>query len=52
MLFATSWAETRLAGRSGEITDAVVALIMGVILALMERGNRAARPLSTGTGLR
>jgi VanZ family protein len=44
MLFATSWAETRLAGRSGEITDAVIALIIGVILALMERGNRERAP--------
>ena len=46
MLFATSWAETRLAGRSGEITDAVIALLIGVILALMERRNRERAPRS------
>jgi VanZ family protein len=34
MLFAASWAETYLAGRSAEITDAVMALLIGIIIAL------------------
>ena len=36
MLFATSWAETYLPGRSAEITDSLMALLIGVIIAAME----------------
>jgi VanZ family protein len=41
LLFLTSWAETYLPGRSAEITDALLALIIGVGFALLE--NDAAR---------
>jgi VanZ family protein len=47
MLFATSWAGTHLAGRSAEITDTVMALLMGAIIALMETKTRATTPLSS-----
>jgi hypothetical protein len=40
MLFATSWAETFLPGRSAEITDSLMALLIGVIIAAMEDATR------------
>jgi VanZ family protein len=52
MLFATSWAETYLPGRSAEITDALSALLMGAIIASMETESRAATPLGIGPGVR
>jgi VanZ family protein len=52
MLFATSWAETYLPGRSAEITDALIALLMGAIIASMETESRAATPLGIGPGVR
>jgi VanZ family protein len=36
MLFATSWAEIYLPDRSAEITDALVALLIGAIIMVME----------------
>lgn len=36
MLFATSWVETYLPGRSAEITDSLMAVLIGVIIAVME----------------
>ena len=39
-LFATSWLETYLPGRSAEITDAVMALLIALIFALL-RPERA-----------
>ena len=36
MLFTASWAETCLPDRSAEITDALMALLIGVIIALMQ----------------
>ncbi len=36
MLFAASWAETYLPGRSAEITDALMALLIGAILAVIK----------------
>ena len=36
-LFATSWLETYLPGRSAEITDAVMALLIALIFALLRR---------------
>jgi hypothetical protein len=35
MLFAASWAETYLPGRSAEITDALMALLIGIIIAVV-----------------
>jgi VanZ family protein len=52
MLFATSWAEAHLPGRSAEITDALIALLMGAIIASMETEGRAATPLGIGPGVR
>jgi VanZ family protein len=52
MLFATSWAEAYLPGRSAEITDALIALLMGAIIASMGTENRAATPLGIRPGLR
>jgi VanZ family protein len=43
-LFATSWLETHLPGRSAEITDAALALFAGLTIALVRRP-------SPGTGL-
>ena len=40
MLFATSWAETYLPGRSAEITNSLMALLIGVIIAAMEDVTR------------
>jgi VanZ family protein len=42
MLFTTSWAETYLPDRSAEITDALMALLTGAIIALMQTERRAA----------
>jgi len=36
MLFATSWGETYLPGRSAEITDALMALLTGAIIGLIK----------------
>ena len=36
-LFATSWLETYLPGRSAEITDAVMALLIALIFVLLRR---------------
>ena len=36
MLFAASWAETYLPGRSAEITDALMALLIGIIIAVVK----------------
>jgi VanZ family protein len=52
MLLATSWAETYLPGRSAEITDALIALLMGAIIASMGTENRAATPLGIRPGVR
>jgi multisubunit Na+/H+ antiporter MnhB subunit len=35
LLFATSWAETRLPGRSAEITDALMALLIGAVIVVL-----------------
>jgi hypothetical protein len=43
LLFATSWAETRLPGRSAEITDALMALMAAGIFALFGPERDAAR---------
>jgi VanZ family protein len=42
LLFATSWAETYLPGRSAEITDAAMALAIGGAFALLD--DRSRRP--------
>jgi VanZ family protein len=52
MLFAASWAETYLPGRSAEITDALIALLMGAIIASMGTETRAATPLDIRPGVR
>lgn len=49
MLFATSWAETYLPGRSAEITDALIALFMGAIITLMETESRASPRIETSS---
>jgi len=36
MLFAASWAETYLPGRSAEITDALIPLLIGLIMAVVK----------------
>jgi hypothetical protein len=36
LLFATSWTEIYLPGRSAEITDALMALLIGAIIAAIE----------------
>jgi VanZ family protein len=41
MLVATSWAETYLPGRSAEITDALIAALIGVIIALLDTKTRS-----------
>jgi VanZ family protein len=43
MLFAASWAETYLAGRSAEITDALMALLIGVIIAVVKTPTEGSR---------
>jgi VanZ family protein len=49
MLFAASWAETYLADRSAEITDAVMALLIGTMIALIEGETRRKETPITGT---
>jgi VanZ family protein len=51
MLFITSWAQTYLPNRSAEITDTVMALIIGAIIPLIEAEKRATPPLSIGRRL-
>jgi VanZ family protein len=51
LLFATSWAETFLPGRSAEITDALMALLIGAIIAAIKtptEGSCRDRPEPTG----
>jgi VanZ family protein len=43
MLFAASWAETYLPGRSAEITDALMALLIGVIIAVVKPPTEGSR---------
>jgi hypothetical protein len=43
MLFAASWAETYLPGRSAEITDALMALLIGIIIALVKSPTEGSR---------
>jgi VanZ family protein len=48
-LFGASWAETYLPSRSAEITDAIMALVVGGIIVLLEGAARRGRtPLSEG----
>ena len=43
LLFATSWAETYLPGRSAEITDAMMALLIGTIIAVVKSPTESSR---------
>ncbi len=43
MLFAASWAETYLPGRSAEITDALMALLIGTIIAVIKTPTEGSR---------
>jgi VanZ family protein len=43
MLFAASWTETYLPGRSAEITDALMALLIGMIIALVKTPTEGSR---------
>jgi VanZ family protein len=43
MLFAASWAETYLPDRSAEITDALMALLIGVIIAVVKPPTEGSR---------
>jgi VanZ family protein len=43
MLFAASWAETYLPGRSAEITDALMALLIGIIIAVVKTPAEGSR---------
>ena len=43
LLFAASWAETYLPGRSAEITDALMALLIGVIIAVVKTPTEGSR---------
>jgi VanZ family protein len=43
MLFAASWAETYLPGRSAEITDALMALLIGVIITVVKTPAEGSR---------
>jgi hypothetical protein len=43
LLFATSWAETYLPGRSAEITDALMAVLIGTIIALVKSPTEGSR---------
>jgi hypothetical protein len=43
MLFAASWAETYLPGRSAEITDALMALLIGMIIAVVKSPTEGSR---------
>lgn len=42
LLFATSWAETYLPGRTAEITDAAMALVIGGVFALLANRRQGA----------
>lgn len=46
MLFATSWAETYLPGRSAEITDTVIALLLAIGIALASPQKSENQPRS------
>jgi len=48
LLFATSWAETYLPGRSAEVTDALMALLIAALFAMLPT-ERDASALATGT---
>lgn len=43
LLFATSWAQTYLLGRSAEITDALMALLIGTIIAVAKTPTEGSR---------
>jgi VanZ family protein len=43
MLFAASWAETYLPGRSAEITDALMALLIGIIITVVKNPTEGSR---------
>ena len=43
LLFATSWAETCLPGRSAEITDAMMALLIGTIIVVVKSPTESSR---------
>ncbi len=43
MLFAASWMETYLPGRSAEITDALMALLIGAIIAVIKTPTEGSR---------
>ena len=43
LLFAASWAETYLPDRSAEITDALMALLIGIIIALVKTPTEGSR---------
>ena len=43
MLFAASWAETYLPGRSAEITDVLMALLIGIIIAVVKSPTTGSR---------
>ena len=43
LLFAASWAETYLPDRSAEITDALMALLIGVIIAVVKTPTEGSR---------
>jgi VanZ family protein len=49
MLFATSWAETYLPGRSAEITDATMALLLAAAIALTSPKAPTGQPGDGGT---
>ena len=42
-LSAASWAETYLPGRSAEITDALMALLIGIIIAVVKTPTEGSR---------
>jgi VanZ family protein len=43
MLFAAGWAETYLPGRSAELTDALMALLIGIIIAVEKTPTEGSR---------
>jgi hypothetical protein len=43
MLFAAGWAETYLPGRSAEVTDALMALLIGIIIAVVKTPTEGSR---------
>lgn len=50
VLFATSWAETYLPGRSAEITDALMTLLIAAVFALVGDGRRRRPDRTARTG--